>query len=82
MKSSDGLILGCGQCLGNFWLVPPNLVIVARHGVGYDNVDLKAAADLGIVVTNTPGSIPTRWPNSPTVSSWQWFDRSPTPGRK
>lgn len=32
------------------------LKIVARHGVGYDNVDVTAATRLGIVVTNTPGS--------------------------
>jgi phosphoglycerate dehydrogenase-like enzyme len=28
--------------------------IVARHGVGYDSVDVKALADKGIVTTNTP----------------------------
>ncbi|QVY62364.1 hydroxyacid dehydrogenase [Cytobacillus gottheilii] len=32
----------------------PNVKIVARHGVGFDNVDIQAAADLGIWVTNTP----------------------------
>lgn len=31
-----------------------NLKIVARHGVGYDNVDTAAAQNLGIWVTNTP----------------------------
>ena len=33
----------------------PNLEIVANFGVGYDNVDAAAAAERGIVVTNTPG---------------------------
>ncbi|MFD1033479.1 2-hydroxyacid dehydrogenase [Sphingomonas hankookensis] len=33
----------------------PALEIVASFGVGYDNVDASAAADRGIVVTNTPG---------------------------
>jgi D-3-phosphoglycerate dehydrogenase len=28
--------------------------IIARYGIGFDNVDLKAAADAGIVVTNVP----------------------------
>jgi D-3-phosphoglycerate dehydrogenase / 2-oxoglutarate reductase len=28
--------------------------IIARYGIGVDNVDLKAAADAGIVVTNVP----------------------------
>jgi D-3-phosphoglycerate dehydrogenase len=32
-----------------------NLEIVVRAGAGYDNVDLKAACDKGIVVMNTPG---------------------------
>ncbi|GAO99780.1 NAD(P)-dependent oxidoreductase [Fructobacillus ficulneus] len=34
----------------------PNLKVIARYGVGYDNVDLQAAADHGVVVTNTPGA--------------------------
>lgn len=33
----------------------PALEIVANFGVGYDNVDATAAAERGIVVTNTPG---------------------------
>jgi D-3-phosphoglycerate dehydrogenase / 2-oxoglutarate reductase len=32
-----------------------NLKIVVRAGAGYDNIDLKAASDKGIVVMNTPG---------------------------
>ena len=32
----------------------PKLRIVANHAVGFDNVDLEAAARRGIVVTNTP----------------------------
>jgi glyoxylate reductase len=33
----------------------PNLRVVANMAVGYDNIDLKAAASRGIMVTNTPG---------------------------
>jgi len=33
-----------------------SLRVVARTGVGYDSVDIRAAADLGIAVTNTPGA--------------------------
>lgn len=40
----DGLIDSAG-----------NLKIVVRAGAGYDNIDLKAASDRGIVVMNTPG---------------------------
>lgn len=32
----------------------PNLEIVAQYAVGYDNIDLEAAKERGIAVTNTP----------------------------
>lgn len=32
------------------------LRVIARYGVGVDNVDLQAARERGIVVTNTPGA--------------------------
>ncbi len=31
------------------------LKIVSNYAVGYDNIDIKAATELGIIVTNTPG---------------------------
>lgn len=34
----------------------PALKIVARNGAGYSNVDVKAAAELGVRVTLTPGA--------------------------
>ncbi len=33
----------------------PDLKIVVRAGAGYDNVDLEAATEKGVVVMNTPG---------------------------
>jgi len=33
----------------------PRLKLIAIYGVGYDNVDVTAASELGITVTNTPG---------------------------
>ncbi|MFQ5650096.1 MAG: 2-hydroxyacid dehydrogenase [bacterium] len=33
----------------------PQLKIVANHAVGFDNIDLPAATERGILVTNTPG---------------------------
>lgn len=33
----------------------PNLRIVSNFAVGYNNVDIQAARELGVVVTNTPG---------------------------
>ena len=32
----------------------PNLEVIAQFGVGFDNIDLKAASERGIAVTNTP----------------------------
>ena len=32
----------------------PNLQVIANFGVGYDGVDVEAAASRGIIVTNTP----------------------------
>lgn len=32
----------------------PNLAVIARHGVGYDNIDLVAATNHGVQVCNTP----------------------------
>ncbi|PZQ43832.1 MAG: 2-hydroxyacid dehydrogenase [Micavibrio aeruginosavorus] len=32
----------------------PNLEIIAQYAVGYDNIDLEAARERGIMVTNTP----------------------------
>ncbi len=34
------------------------LRVVARHGVGYDSVDVPAMTAAGIIVTNTPSSMP------------------------
>ena len=35
----------------------PNLKIVSQYGAGYDNIDVAAATQLGIAVTNTPGTM-------------------------
>jgi glyoxylate reductase len=42
----DAAVLGAGA---------PRLRVVANVAVGYDNVDVAAAAELGIAVCNTPG---------------------------
>jgi len=35
----------------------PQLEVVANFGVGYDNVDLEACAQHGVIVTNTPDAL-------------------------
>lgn len=32
-----------------------NLQIISKHGVGYDNIDVEAATENGVLVSNTPG---------------------------
>lgn len=32
----------------------PKIKMIVRHGVGYDNVDLEAADELGIAICNVP----------------------------
>ncbi|KHL25248.1 dehydrogenase [Croceibacterium mercuriale] len=44
-----------GQIGGELYDRLPALEIVANFGVGYDTVDVDAAAARGIIVTNTPG---------------------------
>ena len=39
--------------------IAKHLKIIGRHGVGYENIDLEAAADNGVYVTFTPVHTPT-----------------------
>jgi lactate dehydrogenase-like 2-hydroxyacid dehydrogenase len=43
VKTTDAMMAAC-----------PNLKIIANFGVGYDSIDVPAAARRGLVVTNTP----------------------------
>jgi D-3-phosphoglycerate dehydrogenase len=40
------------------------LRVVARHGVGYDSVDVPAMTQAGVLVTNTPARCRARWRRS------------------
>jgi len=56
VKGMDGLLtLLTDRVDGDLMdAVGPQLKIVSNYAVGFDNVDVKAATDRGIVVTNTP----------------------------
>lgn len=44
-----------------------SLGLIARYGIGYDSIDVKAATDYGVMVTNCPGcnALPTaEWTHS------------------
>jgi D-3-phosphoglycerate dehydrogenase len=42
------------QVDGAFLDAAPELCLVVRHGIGYDNVDVRAATERGVLVANTP----------------------------
>jgi len=51
----DAIIPLVSQAVGEAEMARlPALRVVANYGVGYDNIDLAAAARRGVVVTNTP----------------------------
>ncbi len=52
----DGYIAGLDTIDAAALAAADSLRVVARYGVGTDNVDLAAALTRGIVVTNTPGA--------------------------
>lgn len=54
-KDAEAIILNATPFANETMDQMPNLKIVARFGVGYDNVDLQHAKEKGIYVTNTPG---------------------------
>ncbi|HEX8991926.1 MAG TPA: phosphoglycerate dehydrogenase [Anaerolineales bacterium] len=52
----DGYIAGLDGIDANALKAADRLKVIARYGVGVDSVDLPAAREKGIVVTNTPGA--------------------------
>jgi D-3-phosphoglycerate dehydrogenase len=56
LAQSDAWIAGTGPITAAHLDAAPRLKVVARYGVGFEAVDLGAAAERGILVTNTPGA--------------------------
>ena len=56
LKEADGFIAGLDVIDRAALEKATRLKVISRYGVGYDNVDLIAAREMGIVVTNTPGA--------------------------
>jgi D-3-phosphoglycerate dehydrogenase len=52
----DGYIAGLDAIDAEALAAADRLKVIARYGVGSDNVDLVAAGQRGVVVTNTPGA--------------------------
>lgn len=55
VSDADALIIRSDKIQEDVFAAAPNLKIVVRAGAGYDNVDLAAATNHGVVVMNTPG---------------------------
>lgn len=55
VADADALIVRSDIVDKTLFDAAPKLKIVVRAGAGYDNIDLKAATDAGVVVENTPG---------------------------
>ena len=56
VKDLDGFIAGLDQIDSSVIEAAARLQVIARYGVGIDQVDVQAATRRGIVVTNTPGA--------------------------
>ena len=55
VKDVQGLIVRSDKIDAAVLAAAPELKIVVRAGAGYDNIDLAAATERGVVVMNTPG---------------------------
>lgn len=52
----DGYIAGLDEIDASVIHAADRLRVIARYGVGFDQVDIRSASARGIVVTNTPGA--------------------------
>lgn len=50
----DGIIMRTARLSSRVMEAAPRLKVIAKHGVGTDNIDVEAASRLGIRVTNGP----------------------------
>ena len=56
LKEADAFIIRVGMCPAELISQCPNLKVIGRTGVGYDNVDVPYATLRGIPVVFTPGA--------------------------
>lgn len=53
---ADALIVALDDVDAAAIAAAPNLKVIAKHGVGVDNIDVAAATRAGVVVVNAPGT--------------------------
>ncbi len=56
LKDCEGYLAGLDSVTEKVLDNCKGLKVISRYGVGYDRVDLNAASEKGIIVTNTPGA--------------------------
>lgn len=56
LPTVDAWVAGTGPITTEHLDLAPRLVVIARYGVGVEAVDVAAATERGIVVSNTPGA--------------------------
>jgi D-3-phosphoglycerate dehydrogenase len=56
IENFDGMIAGLDEINKQVISRAKNLKVISRYGSGYDRVDIEAAKEAGIYVTNTPGA--------------------------
>lgn len=54
LSEAEALLVRTTKITREDMLKCPNLKVIAKHGIGIDNIDVKSAKELGIIVTNTP----------------------------
>ncbi len=56
LKGVDGYIAGVDEVTADVIASADRLKVISRYGVGVDSIDLEAAKQHGVIVTNTPGA--------------------------
>jgi D-3-phosphoglycerate dehydrogenase len=56
VKDLDAMIVGIEKITDKVLVAAQKVKIIAKHGAGVDNIDMKAASSKGIVVTSAPGA--------------------------
>lgn len=54
MKNCDGLFVRNEKITGHMMDMAPKLKVIAKHGIGYDNIDIEAATKRNIQVVYAP----------------------------
>ena len=54
LQGVQGVIVRVARFPGEAIRAARGLKVIAKHGVGYDNIDVTAATACGVIVTNTP----------------------------